>query len=86
MVWEHDKKKIIDEVRPGVSPELGTGLVGGWLVVNEYIPEELYEEINDLRGLIAAKMFGLVSRVRTGTPLKGYCDACPTRHIEIKNA
>ncbi|EMR73187.1 hypothetical protein MCGE09_00024 [Thaumarchaeota archaeon SCGC AB-539-E09] len=45
---------------------------------------ELVKEYHDLRGLIASKIYTLVSRVENGIPLEGSCDSCPSRHVQIK--
>jgi len=54
----------------------------------------VYKEVLDNPGIvreyvtlkfdIVAKVLGLIERVQNGTPLDGYCEACPSRHIKIE--
>lgn len=42
------------------------------------------DEIDELRDILAENLRSIIERVRSRTPLDGYCDLCPTRRVIIK--
>ncbi|MEM2915410.1 MAG: hypothetical protein QXH91_08455 [Candidatus Bathyarchaeia archaeon] len=65
---------------------LGTSKEGNLLKKVEELGEP--KDINDKRLELASNYFAQAMRivwlVKLGTPLRGYCDSCPTRYIQIK--
>jgi len=82
---------IPDVLIYGTEPIEGTGIVcritkeGKTPVFSEVIDNpDIVKEYITLKFAISSSVYGLLGVVINGTPLDGYCEACPLRNIKIE--